>query len=209
MFLLQILLTASCPECERSLFCLLLHSLQSETDLRMFRQEDKYGNRFVWCFNTNTAVHMPVLTSAAVLSSGRLLQSEHIKPVPQAVLIMACIPFSSSQAYQHHCSESTYSSVVHSSRNSTHSVFTTCGFIKPQLHHESTEKSSNTTPVCYYLFSPFRCNYWGRSLAIYKHFHCYFTVWQPFQLLLSSCSVNSIQSLSDWKCSEKNNFIYC
>lgn len=35
---------------------------------------------------------------------------------------------------------SKYSSTIQSSRNSTHSVFNICGFIKPQIHCESTER---------------------------------------------------------------------
>lgn len=92
-------------------------------------------------------------------------------------------------------------------KNLTHSVFNACGFIKPQIHHESTEKiikhHSGTQ-----LFSHFQHKHWEHWPAICKHFHCHLAERQPFQPQLNSHFMNSIQQLPDCKCSEKNNFIY-
>lgn len=92
-------------------------------------------------------------------------------------------------------------------QNLTHSVFKASGFIKLQIHHESTEKvikhHSGTQ-----LVSHFQHKHREHWPAICKHFHCHLAESQPFQPQLHSHFTNSIQRLPDWKCSEKNNFIY-
>lgn len=64
-------------------------------------------------------------------------------------------------------------------RNLTHSVFNACGFIKPQIHHESTEKIIKHHSGIQ-LFSWFQHKHWEHWAAICTHFHCHLAEQQLF-----------------------------